>query len=104
MRAFVVAGLVVFHSAVVFASGTAWFINDPKPSPGFTVFLLWGSLWGMPLLFVVSGMGALRAAVTVGRIVHPGATGAAGGPVGDRPGGAGGPDVLPQPAQRARIP
>jgi peptidoglycan/LPS O-acetylase OafA/YrhL len=58
MRAFVVAGLVVFHSAVVFASGTAWFVNDPKPSPGFTVFLLWGSLWGMPLLFLVSGMGA----------------------------------------------
>jgi glucans biosynthesis protein C len=58
MRAFVVAGLVVFHSAVVFASGTSWFVNDPKPSPGFTVLLLWGSLWGMPLLFVVSGMGA----------------------------------------------
>jgi glucans biosynthesis protein C len=58
MRALVVAGLVVFHSAMVFASGTSWFINDPRPSPGFTVFLLWGSLWGMPLLFVVSGMGA----------------------------------------------
>jgi glucan biosynthesis protein C len=58
MRAFVVAGLVVFHSAMVFASGTSWFINDPRPSPGFTVFLLWGSLWGMPLLFLVSGMGA----------------------------------------------
>jgi glucan biosynthesis protein C len=58
MRAFVVAGLVVFHSAMVFASGSSWFINDPKPSPGFTVFLLWGSLWGMPLLFLVSGMGA----------------------------------------------
>lgn len=54
MRAFVVAGLVVFHSAVVFASGTSWFVNDPRPSPGFTVLLL----WGMPLLFVVSGMGA----------------------------------------------
>jgi glucans biosynthesis protein C len=58
MRAFVVAGLVVFHSAVVFASGSSWFINDPRPSPWFTVLLLWGSLWGMPLLFLVSGMGA----------------------------------------------
>ena len=58
MRALVVAGLVVFHSAMVFASGSSWFINDPRPSPWFTVFLLWGSLWGMPLLFVVSGMGA----------------------------------------------
>jgi glucans biosynthesis protein C len=57
MRAFVVAGLVVFHSAVVFAAGASWFVKDPRPSIGFTVFLLWGSLWGMPLLFVVSGMG-----------------------------------------------
>ena len=58
MRAFVVAGLVVFHSAVVFAAGTSWFVKDPRPDRGFTVFLLWGSLWGMPLLFLVSGMGA----------------------------------------------
>jgi hypothetical protein len=57
MRAFVVAGLVVFHSAVVFASGTSWFVKDPRPSAGFTVFLVWGSLWGMPLLFLVSGIG-----------------------------------------------
>ena len=58
MRGFVVAGLVVFHSAVVFASGASWFVTDPRPSRGFTVFLLWGSLWGMPLLFLISGMGA----------------------------------------------
>jgi len=55
-RAVVVAGLVVFHSAMVF--GTSWFVNEPRPSVGFSVFLLWGSLWGMPLLFLVSGMGA----------------------------------------------
>jgi peptidoglycan/LPS O-acetylase OafA/YrhL len=58
MRALVVAGLVVFHSAVVFAAGTSWFVKDPRPAIGFTIFLLWGSLWGMPLLFLVSGMGA----------------------------------------------
>jgi glucan biosynthesis protein C len=57
MRAFVVAGLVVFHSAVVFAAGTSWFVNDPNPSFGFSILLAWGSLWGMPLLFLVSGMG-----------------------------------------------
>jgi glucan biosynthesis protein C len=64
MRAFVVAGLVVFHSAVVFAAGASWFVKDPRPSAGFTIFLLWRSLWGMPLLFLVSGMGvryAMRA-------------------------------------------
>ena len=58
MRALVVAGLVVFHSAMVFASGVSWFVKTPHPSLGFTVFLVWGSLWGMPLLFVVSGMAA----------------------------------------------
>ena len=61
LRVFVVAGLVVFHSAVVFASGTPWFVKDAQPYVGFTVFLLWGSLWGMPLLFVVSGMGVRHA-------------------------------------------
>jgi glucans biosynthesis protein C len=58
MRALVVAGLVVFHSAGVFAAGTSWFVKDPRPATGFTIFLLWRSLWGMPLLFLVSGMGA----------------------------------------------
>ena len=60
-RALVVAGLVVFHSAMVFAAGTSWFVNDLRPSIGFSAFLLWGSLWGMPLLFLVSGMGACYA-------------------------------------------
>src|SRR5271157_1582003 len=67
MRGLVVAGLVVFHSAVVFAAGTSWFVNDPRPSRGFTVFLLWGSLWGMPLLFAVSGMSVRHAMRTRSR-------------------------------------
>ena len=57
MRMLVVTGLVIFHSAVVFAAGASWFVKDPRPDAGFTAFLLWGSLWGMPLLFLVSGMG-----------------------------------------------
>jgi peptidoglycan/LPS O-acetylase OafA/YrhL len=61
LRTSVVAGLIVFHSAVVFASGTSWFVKDRGSSLGFTVLLLWGSLWGMPLLFVVSGMAARQA-------------------------------------------
>jgi len=40
MRGLVVAGLVVFHSAVVFAAGASWFVKDPRPGGGFTVFLL----------------------------------------------------------------
>ena len=61
MRAFVVAGLVVFHSAMVFITAGSWFVNDPRPSPGFDVLVLWGLTWGMPLLFVVSGMGVRHA-------------------------------------------
>ena len=61
MRAFVVAGLVVFHSAIVFTTVGSWFVNDPRPSVGFDVFVLWGLMWGMPLLFVVSGMGVRHA-------------------------------------------
>jgi peptidoglycan/LPS O-acetylase OafA/YrhL len=57
MRAFVVVGLVVFHSAIVFSTVGSWFVNEPRPSVGFDVFVLWGMTWGMPLLFVVSGMG-----------------------------------------------
>ncbi len=61
MRAFVVAGLVVFHSAMVFITAGSWFVNDPRPSPGFDVLVLWGLTWGMPLLFVVSGIGVRHA-------------------------------------------
>src|SRR5215467_8967839 len=86
MRAFVVAGLVVFHSAMVFAVGTSWFVNDPRASIGFSVFLLWGSLWGMPLLFLVSGMGvryAMRSRTAWA--VCRRAAGPAGDPVPNRP-------------------
>jgi hypothetical protein len=81
VRALVVAGLVAFHSAMVFAVGTAWFVNDPRPSIGFSAF----SLWGMPLLFLVSGMGVRYAmqsrtaraftAERLGRLGIPFATG-----------------------------
>ena len=35
MRAWAVAGLVVFHSAVVLAAGASRFVKDPRPSAGF---------------------------------------------------------------------
>ena len=82
MRGFVAAGLVVFHSAVAFASGASWSVTDPRPSRGFTVFLLWGSLRGMPPLFLISAMGtryAMRtrsaAAFAQARLLVPFASG-----------------------------
>jgi len=50
---FVVAGLVVFHSAVVFASGASWFVTGPRPSRGFTVFLA----VLVPPMFYIEGLG-----------------------------------------------
>jgi peptidoglycan/LPS O-acetylase OafA/YrhL len=64
MRALVVAGLVVFHSAIVFTVVGSWFVNNPQRNGGFDVFVVWGSTWGMPLLFVVSGMGVRYALQT----------------------------------------
>ena len=40
MRGLVVAGLVVFHSAMVFAPGVTWFVTDHQRSTVFTAFLL----------------------------------------------------------------
>ena len=76
MRAFVVAGLVVFHSAVVFAAGTSWFVKDPRPDRGFTVFLLWGVVVGDAA--AVPGLGDGRAVCDAdppGSGVRPGAAG-----------------------------
>jgi len=59
MRAFVVGvGLIILHSAVVFVSTDGWFVNDLHPNVGFAIFVTWGTTWGMPLLMLVSGMGA----------------------------------------------
>ena len=57
MRAFVVAGLVVFHSAIVFTTVGSWLVNDTPPPAGLDVVVLWGVGWGMPRVLVVSGIG-----------------------------------------------
>jgi hypothetical protein len=53
---FVVVGLVFFHSARVFDSGDFYVKNRP-PSEVSDFFIGFASTWGMPLLFVISGMG-----------------------------------------------
>jgi surface polysaccharide O-acyltransferase-like enzyme len=56
MRTLVVVGLVFFHSARVFDTGEFYVKNHP-PSEFVDVFIGIASAWGMPLLFVISGMG-----------------------------------------------
>ena len=52
----VVVGLVFFHSARVFDTGSFYVKNDPT-SEAVTIALFFMALWGMPLLFVIAGTG-----------------------------------------------
>jgi Acyltransferase family len=55
MRAFVVGGLVFYHTAYLFPLG---FSADSDLSHlVLTAFVLFAQLWGMPLLFVIAGSG-----------------------------------------------
>jgi surface polysaccharide O-acyltransferase-like enzyme len=56
LRALVVVGLVFFHSAVIFGAGELA-VKAEQENRVVTVLLGFGATWGMPLLFVISGMG-----------------------------------------------
>lgn len=56
MRMCVVVGLVFFHTARVFDTGGFYVKNDPT-SDLVGVAVSFAAMWGMPLLFVISGMG-----------------------------------------------
>ena len=57
LRALVVVGLVFFHSAVIFGPGE-FPVKAGAEYPLAGVFLAFGATWGMPLLFVISGIGS----------------------------------------------
>jgi surface polysaccharide O-acyltransferase-like enzyme len=56
LRALVIVGLVFFHTAVIFGAGE-FPIKAATQNRVATVFLGFGATWGMPLLFLISGMG-----------------------------------------------
>jgi surface polysaccharide O-acyltransferase-like enzyme len=56
LRALVVVGLVFFHTAVIFGAGE-FPVKAATENRVATVFLGFGATWGMPLLFLISGMG-----------------------------------------------
>jgi peptidoglycan/LPS O-acetylase OafA/YrhL len=56
LRALVVVGLVFFHSAVIFGAGE-FPVKTETEQRLATVCLAFGATWGMPLLFMISGMG-----------------------------------------------
>ena len=80
MRATVVGGLIFFHTARIF-DPLDFYVKDQPPNLPLTLFVLFAGLWGMPLLFVVSGLGRLVLAPLPDRDrLRPGAAGAAGVP------------------------
>ena len=57
LRALVAVGLVFFHTAVIFGAGE-FPVKAASEQEAVTVVLAFGATWGMPLLFLISGMGA----------------------------------------------
>ena len=56
LRALVAVGLVFFHTAVIFGAGE-FPVKAAGEQEAVTVMLAFGATWGMPLLFLISGMG-----------------------------------------------
>jgi hypothetical protein len=50
-------GLIFFHTARIF-DPLDFYAKDQPPNLPLTLFVFFAGLWGMPLLFVVSGLGA----------------------------------------------
>ncbi|MFD6168722.1 acyltransferase family protein [Streptomyces coeruleorubidus] len=58
MRMLVVVGLVFFHSALVFATEGDFYVTNAETTEAITVIAGFGVVWAMPLLFLISGLGA----------------------------------------------
>jgi len=52
MGMLIVIGLVFFHTAQIFSGGDFYVMNEP-PSMAALAFVAFGSLWGMPLMFLM---------------------------------------------------
>ncbi|MGW4867714.1 acyltransferase family protein [Streptomyces chartreusis] len=58
LRVFVVLGLVFFHSALVFSPDDGFCVKNAQTSEAVTVFVGFGVVWAMPILFLVAGLGS----------------------------------------------
>ncbi|MFF2383132.1 acyltransferase [Streptomyces sp. NPDC058108] len=58
MRMLVVIGLVFFHSALVFAADDDFYVKNAETTEAVLIIAGFGVVWAMPLLFVISGLGA----------------------------------------------
>ncbi|MFI7446516.1 acyltransferase family protein [Nonomuraea sp. NPDC049714] len=58
LRALVVVGLVFFHSSLVFETDGDFYVRNAETTELTTIFAALCVIWAMPLLFLVSGLGA----------------------------------------------
>ncbi|QIQ01533.1 acyltransferase family protein [Streptomyces liangshanensis] len=58
IRTLVVIGLVFFHSALVFATDDNFYVKNTETTGTIMIIAGFGVVWAMPLLFLISGLGA----------------------------------------------
>ncbi|MFJ2832579.1 acyltransferase [Streptomyces sp. NPDC087263] len=58
IRTLVVIGLVFFHSALVFATDTDFYVKNRDTTDAILVIAGFGVVWAMPMLFFVAGLGS----------------------------------------------
>lgn len=58
IRMLVVIGLVFFHAALVFAADDDFYVKNAETTPAIMIIAGFGVVWAMPLLFLISGLGA----------------------------------------------
>ena len=58
LRTFAVLGLIPFHAAVIFTTGSMDYVKNAETSRGVDIFVSFISIWGMPLIFLIAGAGA----------------------------------------------
>ncbi|MFE0762787.1 acyltransferase family protein [Streptomyces smyrnaeus] len=58
VRMLVVIGLVFFHSALVYATDDDFYVKNDETTGAILIVAGFGVVWAMPLLFLISGLGA----------------------------------------------
>jgi glucans biosynthesis protein C len=58
LRTLAVLGLIPFHAAVIFTTGSGDYVKNAETSRSVDAFVAFISAWGMPLIFFIAGAGA----------------------------------------------
>ncbi|MEH1130541.1 acyltransferase family protein [Micromonospora sp. CPCC 206061] len=58
IRAFVVVGLVFFHSALIFDAEDDYYVKNPETTSAIMIAAGFAVVWAMPILFLIAGLGS----------------------------------------------